>query len=72
MLKYFVSDFTSVDSFILNKSNDHNTGNSSSSSMLANVMIKKKKTKDHKNKNTDGRVPINIVLLYITSCTTQR
>ncbi|CAI6361231.1 unnamed protein product [Macrosiphum euphorbiae] len=49
-----VKDFTSVDSFILNKSNDHNTGNSSSSSMLANVMIKKKKTKDHKNKNTDG------------------
>jgi len=38
--------------------------------MSANVMIKKKKNKDHKNKNTDGRVDkycyfiYNINLLY--------
>ncbi|XP_008178976.1 probable WRKY transcription factor protein 1 isoform X3 [Acyrthosiphon pisum] len=47
-------NYTSVDSFILSKSNDHNIGNSSNSSMSENVMNKKKKNKDHKNKNTDG------------------
>ncbi|KAL4090636.1 hypothetical protein QTP88_025431 [Uroleucon formosanum] len=47
-------NFTPIDGFILNKSNDLNAGNSSSSSMLENVMIKKNKIKDHKNKNTDG------------------
>jgi len=56
VFKYFFSDFTSNNSFILNKSNELHTGNSSSSSMSANLVIKKKKNKDHKNKNPHGRV----------------
>jgi len=65
VLKHFVLDFTSNDSFILNNSNDFDTESSSSSSMSKKKIINKKKIKDQKNKYIDGRVNLFIVLLNI-------